>query len=67
MPHGSPGDGRCLREAVTARQAQAGCRVTFPPAIAAQLRDNGLKQRQGRHRRHRDHRRHDGGEEAPTN
>ena len=32
---------------VTARQAQAGCRVTFPPAIAAQLRDNGLKSAKG--------------------
>ena len=34
-------------KAVTARAAQAECRVKFPPAIAAQLRDNGLKSAKG--------------------
>ena len=34
-------------KAVTARAARAECRVKFPPAIAAQLRDNGLKSAKG--------------------
>jgi len=32
---------------VTAREARAGCRVGFPPEIAAILRDNGLRSAKG--------------------
>lgn len=32
---------------VTARAASAECRVKFPPAVATQLRDNGLKSAKG--------------------
>jgi len=31
----------------TARAASAGCRVRFPPAVAANLRDNGLRSAKG--------------------
>ena len=34
-------------KSVTVREAQAECRVKFPPAIAAQLRDNGLRSAKG--------------------
>ena len=46
-PTGPPAMVDVSAKPVTARQAQAGCRVTFPPAIAAQLRDNGLKSAKG--------------------
>lgn len=46
-PTGRPAMVDVSAKPVTARQAQAGCRVTFPPAIAAQLRDNGLKSAKG--------------------
>ena len=46
-PDGRPAMVDVSAKAVTARAAQAECRVKFPPAIAAQLRDNGLKSAKG--------------------
>ena len=46
-PAGRPAMVDVSAKAVTARAAQAECRVKFPPAIAAQLRDNGLKSAKG--------------------
>lgn len=46
-PDGRPAMVDVSAKAVTARAAHAECRVKFPPAIAAQLRDNGLKSAKG--------------------
>ncbi len=46
-PDGRPAMVDVSAKAVTARAARAECRVKFPPAIAAQLRDNGLKSAKG--------------------
>lgn len=46
-PDGRPAMVDVSAKSVTTRAAQAGCRVKFPPAIAAQLRDNGLKSAKG--------------------
>lgn len=46
-PEGRPAMVDVSAKVVTARAAQAECRVKFPPAIAAQLRDNGLKSAKG--------------------
>ena len=46
-PDGRPAMVDISAKSVSARAAQAECRVTFPPAIAAQLRDNGLKSAKG--------------------
>lgn len=44
---GRPGMVDVSAKAVTAREAQAECRVLFPAAVAAQLRANGLKAKKG--------------------
>jgi cyclic pyranopterin phosphate synthase len=44
---GRPGMVDVSAKAVSAREAQAECRVRFPAAVAAQLRANGLKAKKG--------------------
>ena len=46
-PAGRPAMVDVSAKSVTVREAQAECRVKFPPAIAAQLRDNGLRSAKG--------------------
>ena len=46
-PDGRPAMVDVSAKSVTARAAQAECRVKFPPAIAAQLRDNDLRSAKG--------------------